>query len=66
MRSTPDFHALTPASQWAVLRAQVMSDTTAAGVALLEIFDSREPRRDAVLQALEEARRAEARRSAQG
>jgi hypothetical protein len=66
VRSTPDFHSLPAAAQWAVLRAEVGSDTTAAGASLLEVLNSREPRRDEVLAALEGGRQADARARAQG
>jgi len=54
--ATPDFHNLNTVSQWALLRAQVQADGTAAGSTLLGVMDSREPRRDEVLAALEEGR----------
>ena len=66
VRSTPDFHNLNAAGQWALLRAEVVSDTTPAGVSLLEILNSREPRREEVLAALEGAHQADIRARAQG
>jgi hypothetical protein len=66
VRSTPDFHTMNAAAQWAVLRAEVLADTTPAGASLLEILNSREPRRDEVLAALEGAHQADLRARAQG
>jgi hypothetical protein len=66
VRSSPDFHTLTAAGQWDLLRAEVQLDTTPAGVSLLEILNSREPRRDEVLAALEGAHQADVRARAQG
>ena len=66
VQSTPDFHNLNAAGQWAVLRAEVLSDTTPAGATLLEILNSREPRRDEVLAALEGAHQADLQARAQG
>ena len=54
------------AAQWASLRAEVLTDTTPAGASLLEILNSREPRRDEVLAALEGAHQADLRARAQG
>jgi hypothetical protein len=60
-QSTPEFRTLTPAAQWAVLRTVMQADTTAAGAALLDVFDSRAARRDEVLAALEAAHDADVR-----
>lgn len=56
--STPDFHNFTASRQWAALRAQVIADTAAGKADLLEVMESREARRDEVLEALEDARQA--------
>jgi hypothetical protein len=66
VRSTPDFHNLNPAGQWALLRAEVLSETTPESASLLEILNSREPRRDEVLAALELAHQADVRARANG
>lgn len=55
---TADFHTLSPAGQWSVLREQVAADGSPQGQALLRILDDREPRRDDVLVALEDGRQA--------
>lgn len=56
--AAPDFATLPPTGQWALLREQVKNDATSGPSGLLDILDSREPRRDEVLEALEEGRRA--------
>ena len=56
VKSTPGFHTLSLAGQWAALREQVQADATPAGLALLDVLNSREARRDEVLAALEEGR----------
>ena len=50
---TTDFQTLPAAGQWAALRDQVQLDSPGARSPLLDILDSREPRRDEVLAALE-------------
>ena len=59
--TTSTFHTLSLAGQWALLREQVEADSTSGGTALLDIMDSREPRRDEVLAALEDARQSHTR-----
>jgi hypothetical protein len=59
--STPDFHDRSPADQWALLRDQVQADSTPSASKLLDILNSREPRRDEVIAALEEGRQARTR-----
>ncbi len=59
--ASPGFHDLSLAGQWQLLRGEVEADTTLAGLSLLDILNSREPRRDEVLAALEEARQAHSR-----
>jgi hypothetical protein len=56
VKATTAFHTLSMAGQWALLREQVEADPTPAGLSLLDVMDSREPRRDEVLAALEESR----------
>ena len=58
---TPDFHNLSLNARWALLRDQVLLDSTPAGAKLLDIFNSREPRQAEVIAALEEGRQAYAR-----
>ena len=53
---TPDFQDLDLGRQWALLRDQVLVDSTPAGARLLDIFNSRQPRQAQVIAALEEAR----------
>ena len=57
VKATPQFHRLDTVSQWAVLRTHVERDVTPAGARLLTIMDTREARREEVLNALEQARR---------
>ncbi len=59
--ASADFHNMTPAAQWALLRGEVLAGTPEGGNALLDMLDSRESRRDEVLAGLEEARVARAR-----
>lgn len=54
------FHGLTPADQWALLRAQLVSEAAAGEPSLLDVLDSRESRRDDVLAGLEDGRRQDA------
>jgi len=59
VKATPDFHNLDGKAQWAALRSQVIAEAGAAGESsLIDVMDSREPRRDEVLAALEEGRQA--------
>ena len=58
VNATPQFHELDESARWAALRNQVAHDKTPRGATLLKIMDSREPRRQEVLTALEEARQA--------
>jgi hypothetical protein len=55
VNATPQFHQLDALGQWAVLRKQVEDDVTPIGSTLLIIMDSREARREEVLNALEQA-----------
>jgi hypothetical protein len=55
-----DFHTLTSAAQWALLRAEVLAGAPDGKSSLLEILDSRESRRDEVLARLEAAHRLDA------
>jgi hypothetical protein len=54
--ATPGFLSLSQAGQWELLREQVEADTTRSGMSLRDVLDTREPRRDEVLAALEDAR----------
>jgi hypothetical protein len=54
---TADFHNLTAAQQWALLRGEVLAGAVKDDSALLAVLDSREPRREQVLAGLEDARR---------
>lgn len=54
--ATPGFHDLDLGARWALLRDQVAVDPSAEGPRLLEILNSREPRRAQVMEALEQAR----------
>ena len=54
--ATADFHNMTPAAQWALLREEVMAGATDGQPGLLDMLDSRESRREEVLAGLEEAR----------
>ena len=54
--ATPGFHALDLSAQWQLLRNQVQIDPAPHGRELLTIMDRREPRRDEVIAALEQAR----------
>jgi hypothetical protein len=54
--SAENFHNLTPASQWALLRAEVVAEAPAGQSPLLAMLDGRADRRDEVLAGLEEAR----------
>lgn len=54
--ATSGFHSLSLAGQWDRLRAEVEADATPTGLSLLDVLNSREPRRDEVLAALEDAR----------
>ena len=55
--ATPDFHNLTPEAQWTLLRAQVIAEAATGDGSLLQVLDSRAPRRDEVLTKLEAGRR---------
>lgn len=55
-----DFHNMTPAAQWALLRAQLVAEAATGASSLLDVLDSREPRRDEVLARLEDGRRRDA------
>ena len=55
--ATPDFHNLTPEAQWTLLRAQVIAEAATSNGSLLQVLDSREPRRNEVLTKLEDGRR---------
>ena len=55
--ATPDFHNLTPEAQWTLLRAQVIAEAATSNESLLQVLDSREPRRNEVLTKLEDGRR---------
>jgi hypothetical protein len=55
-----DFHNMTPAVQWAMLRAQLVAEAATGTSSLLDVFDSRESRRDDVLAKLENGRRRDA------
>lgn len=59
--ATPGFHDLDLAARWALLRDQIVVDRSPAGPRLLEIMNSREPRRAQVIEALEQARQEQAR-----
>jgi hypothetical protein len=54
--ATADFHTMTPAAQWALLREEVLAGAADGQSSLLDMLDSREPRRDEVLAGLEEGR----------
>jgi hypothetical protein len=54
--ATPGFQTLAPSARWALLRAEVQADPNSGPSGLLDVLDSREPRRDDVLAALEEGR----------
>jgi hypothetical protein len=51
-----DFHNMTPAGQWALLRAQVVAEAATGESSLVDTLDSRESRRDEVLSSLEDGR----------
>jgi hypothetical protein len=51
-----DFHNLTAAAQWSLLRAQLVAEAATGASSLLDVLDSREARRDEVLARLEEGR----------
>jgi hypothetical protein len=55
-----DFHNLTTAAQWALLRAQLAAEAASGAPSLVDVLDSRESRRDDVLAKLEHARRQDA------
>ena len=55
-----NFHNMTPAAQWTLLRAQVVAEAAVGHSALIDMLDSRESRRDEVLAKLEEGRRSDA------
>jgi hypothetical protein len=54
--ATPGFHDLDLTAQWQLLRDQITVDPAPQTPALLAIMDSREPRREEVIAALEQAR----------
>ena len=54
--ATPGFHDLDLTAQWQLLRNQVQVDPAPRPPQLLAIMDSREPRREEVIAALEQAR----------
>ena len=53
------FYNMSPAAQWALLRAQLVADAASGESSLLNVLDSREARRDEVLARLEEGHRQE-------
>jgi hypothetical protein len=53
------FHTMTPASQWALLRAQLIAEAATGEPSLIDMLDSRESRRDEVLAELEVGRRSD-------
>jgi hypothetical protein len=56
-----DFHNLTAAAQWSLLRGQLIAEAAAVGdSSLLDVLDSRQSRRDEVLAALEDGRQRDA------
>jgi hypothetical protein len=55
--AAPDFHHLTPAAQWALLRTQLIAEAATGEPSLVDVLDSRESRRDEVLTELEVGRR---------
>ena len=54
--ATPGFHELDVSAQWQLLRNQVQVDPAPHTRELLVIMDKREPRREEVIAALEQAR----------
>jgi hypothetical protein len=54
--ATPGFHELDLSAQWQLLRNQVQIDPAPHPPELLSIMDRREPRRQEVIAALEQAR----------
>ena len=54
--ATPDFQTMNATTQWAALRNEVKADPASGPSGLLDILDSREPRHQEVLAALEEGR----------
>jgi hypothetical protein len=54
--AAPDFHNMTPAAQWTLLRTQVVAEAATGASALIDVLDSRESRRDEVLASLEDGR----------
>jgi hypothetical protein len=54
--ATPGFHELDLSAQWQLLRDQVQVDPAPHTRELLTIMDRREPRRQEVIAALEQAR----------
>jgi hypothetical protein len=58
--ATNDFHDMTPVARWALLRAQLVAEAATGVSQLVDVLDSREPRRDEVLAKLEEGRRRDA------
>ena len=57
--ATPGFHDLDFVARWQLMREEVLADASPTSSRLLEIMDSREPRRADVIAALEDARQAE-------
>jgi len=59
--ATPGFHDLDLGTRWSLLRDEVAVDASPEGLRLLQILNSREPRRAQVIEALEQARQEQAR-----
>jgi hypothetical protein len=54
--AAPEFHNLTAAAQWTLLRTQLVAEAATGASALVDVLDSRESRRDEVLASLEDGR----------